>query len=464
MQLRVWKHLRAKIAYSISASFALLFCLLTLTSCSGAVQGASGPSSVAITQWVVAWGAALENAHSSSTNPGGTEQSFRFVILPTAAGSEERIHFSNLLGSAPVTIGAARLSASIGAGPAIDTSRDAALTFNSSSSVTLAVGQEIVSDPVKISYSYGEELAVSVYLKGSFSPLTEHNSEFQNNFETAAGVGNTVTDAGGASFGNTLTEWQLLTAMDVYGTYQGSVAVFGSSSMDGHASNYGNASSYPTYNAPVAGQINDRPSDWLSRQLIAAGYNMGVLNAGAIADPAGEDATTASGTSIAGVDRMKHDVLDQAGIKAVVIYFGGVDLRNDCKPATDVEASLANMVQQAQAVGVRVILATIPPSEYCTTSSANLLPSAANPWQGDLYPGPENPGSTQRRLVNTWIRTAGAVLPGVVAVADYDAVMAYPAHPDFLIPSYVGSDNFHPNGLSYGIQSAAIPLPSILGQ
>lgn len=161
---------------------------------------------------------------------------------------------------------------------------------------------------------------------------------------------------------------------------------------------------------------------------------------------------------------MQHDVLSLAGIKAVVIYFGGVDLRGDCVPAANVEASLTNMVQQAQKAGVRVILATIPPSEYCTSSSADLVPSADNPYAGDLNPGPENPGSTQRRMVNNWIRSSGAALPGVVAIADFDAVMAYPAHPDFLIPNYVAGDNFHPNGPSYGIQSAAIPLSSILGK
>jgi lysophospholipase L1-like esterase len=215
-------------------------------------------------------------------------------------------------------------------------------------------------------------------------------------------------------------------------------------------------------NVAIASQDNDRPSDWLARQLMSTGYRLGVLNAGTIGDPAGEDASSASGTVVAGVDRMKHDVLQQAGVKAVVIYFGGIDLRYDCVPATNVEASLSNMVSQAQAAGVRVILATLPPSEYCTTSSANLLPSAINPYQGDLYPGPENPGSTQRRALNDWIRTTGAQFPGVVAIADFDKALAYPAHPDFMMPNFYTNDNFHPNGVGYGVQSSAIPLSSLL--
>jgi lysophospholipase L1-like esterase len=435
-----------------------------LTGCSHSLQQTTPTETALPKQWVVGWGASPEDATESIGNPGGSDQTFRFIILPTIDGTEERIHFSNLLSKQPVTIGAARLAAAVGVGPSIDTTRDAALTFNGSTSVTLAVGQEVVSDPVKITYTYGEKLAVSAYVKGVFPPLTAHSAEVQNNFASAASGGDITTDASGAAYiNNSIAWWFMLTGMDVYGSYQGTVAIFGSSSVDGHNSNYGNTNSYPTYNLPVAGQDNDRPSDWLARQLLAAGYRMGVLNAGAIGDPAGEDASTAAGVAIAGIDRMQRDVLQQAGIKTVVIYFGGIDLRSDCVSATNVEASLSNMVQQANTAGVRVILATLPPSEYCV-SEAGYVPTSADPYLGDLNPGPENSGSTQRRTLNTWIRTVGPTLPGVISIADFDQVLADPAHPDFLIPSYVSGDNFHPNGNAYGIQSSAIPLSSILPQ
>jgi len=469
MTFIAWGGTHGKAVLRLVGCLVVLVSLSALNSCSSSTTTAAssdiptaGPA--ATTQWVVGWGAPGENALSAVANPGGSEQSFRFIVLPTTDGTEERVHLSNRLSTAPITIGAARIAAAVGVGPSIDSTRDAALTFNSSASVTIPAGQEVVSDPVKITYAFGEKLAVSVYLQGSFGALTEHVSEVQINFKTAVGAGNTTTDTTGTSFGTTSTDWLMVTGVDVYGSYQGTVAVFGSSSVDGHNSGFGDTNSYPTANVAVPGQDNDRPSDWLARQLRTAGYRMGVLNAGAIADPAGEDANTAAGTSIAGVDRMQHDVLQQSGIKAVVIYFGGVDLRADCVPATDVEASLTNMVQQAQTAGIRVILATLPPSEYCTTSAANLVPSTADPYAGDLIPGPENPGSTQRRALNTWILGTGSTLPGVVAIADFDKTMADPTHPDFMVPSLNSGDNFHPNGVGYGVQSTAIPLSSILGQ
>ncbi len=454
----------------------LALCLLPLAlSCSNGTSAAvstTTPTPVpAVTPiWAVAWGASPENAIAGPENQGGSEQSFRSFFVPTVAGTEERVHFSNLFGTTPLVIGSARLAVATGvpgtaAGvtPAIDATHDAALTFSGAKGVTIPAGQEIVSDPVNVTFTFGQKMAVSFYLSGSFPALTQHESQVTTNYVTPAGAGDTTTDATGAAFSVANTEWFVVTGVDVYGGYGGTVAIFGSSSVDGHGSNYSNTNSYPAGNVAVPGQDNDRPSDWLARELQAAGYNIGVLNAGTIGDPAGDDVRTLPGAgAIAGIDRMKHDVLGQAGIKAVVIYFGGIDLRADCVPATNVETSLTNMVAQAQAAGVRVILATLPPSEYCQQAAP--LPSAADPYAGDVTPGPENPGSTERRALNDWIRTTGATLPGVVAIADFDKVLADPNHPDFMIANLNSGDNFHPNGAGYGVQSGAISLSSILGQ
>ncbi len=452
---------------SVAKRLAVLFAsctLLALSSCSSSTVAPSAPANAAVPSiWVVGWGASPENAVRSAENAGGSEQSFRFVVLPTIDGTQERVHFTNVYGTSPITIGSARIAVA-GGGATVDAATDKLLTFSGNTTVMIPAGQQVTSDSVNVPYTFGQRLAVSAYVKGAFPPLTQHDSQVSSNYASAIGAGDTTTDTTGAAFPTIVTEWYLLSGIDVYGAYQGSVALFGSSSIDGHNSNYGSANAYPVPNVAVPGQDNDRPTDWLARSLIAAGYRIGVLNAGTIGDPAGEDARTKSGQATAGIDRLNRDVIQQANVKAVVIYLGGIDLRTDCVPATQVEASLTNMVAQAQAAGIRVLLATIPPAEYCTIADPSLLPSSGNPWQGDLYPGPENPGSTQRRAVNTWIRSTGSTLPGVVAIADFDAALAYPTHPDFLLPNFTSSDNFHPTGLGYQAQSNAISLPTLLGQ
>ena len=348
--------------------FALALCcslfLLCLLSCSGAGTATPSVTTQAASQWVVAWGVSPQNALASAENTGGTEQSFRFLVLPSIAATQERVHFSNYFGTAPITIGAARLAVATtaAASPAIDPTQDAPLTFSGATSITLQPKQEIDSDPVKIAYTFGQWLAVSMYVQGTFPALTQHESQVNINFATPSGAGDTTTDATGAAFTQSNTEWFLLSGVDVFGPYQGTVAVFGSSSIDGHASNYGSSNAYPAGNGPVPGQDNDRPTDFLARQLNAAGYNLGVLNAGILGDFAGPG--TGSPTGFSGVDRIARDVLHQPGMKTVIIYLGQVDLRlTACGTAAEVESSLQNMVSQASAAGVGVVLATIPPAQ-----------------------------------------------------------------------------------------------------
>ena len=455
------------VALLVSPLALLLSCTSSGTGLSSAPVAPAVPGPAPSTMWVAGWGNSPENGTESTSNPGGQEQSFRSFFYPTVSGTEERVHLSNYFGTTPLTVGSARLSVATGSGAAIDPSHDAPLTFGGNESVTIPAGQSVVSDAVNITYSFGQKMAVSVYLSGTFPALTQHDSQVITNYETPAGAGDATVDSSGASFSVANTEWFLVSGMDVYGSYQGTVVLFGSSSIDGHASNYGDTSSYPTPNAPIASQDNDRPSDWLARELNSAGYRVGVLNAGVLGDPAGDAAATPGGQA-SGVTRMNRDVLQQASVNTVIIYLGSIDLRSGaCLDAPEVEDALTNMAAQADAVGVRVVLATLPPSSYCSTqSSANYgpLPTTDDPYAGDINPGPENPGDTQRRLVNTWIKTTGAALPGVVAIADFDSVLAYSAHPDFMIPNLNSGDNYHPNGSGYGMQSSAISLTSLLAQ
>ena len=369
-------------------------------------------------------------------------------------------------GTAPVTIGAARLAIAT-TPPAVDPSNDVALSFGGSATVTIAPGREITSDPVNITYAFGKKMAVTAYVQGTFAPLNQHVSDSMAKYNSAINAGNVTTDAAGTSLTQQNAEWYLLSGMDVYGKYQGTVALFGSSPVDGHNSNLGDTNSYPVAQVVVAGQDDDRISDALARELNAAGFQIGVLNAGILGEYAGPTSGSPSGSP--GVDRIGRDVLHQPGIRTVIIDLGQVDLRlTACGAATEVEASLQNMVAQANAAGVRVILGTIAPASYCDNpSSPNYGPNPINnggPFAGDINPGPRNPENIQRDLVNTWIKTSGIALPGVVGIADFEAAIADPDHPDFLMPNLNSGDNFHPDGQGYQVKSQAIPINLILPQ
>jgi hypothetical protein len=444
---------------------------LSLVSCTSQSNIPESVNTAPITpKWVVGWGASSQNALSSADNAGGSERTYRMLFSPTVAGTQERIHFSNYFGTTPVTIGAARIAVSLGDTAVVDPDHDAPLLFSGSTSVTIPAGMSIVSDPVNLTYDFGQKLAVSIYMKGSYGPLSHHSSQVQINYLSAMNAGDLTGDPSGASLTATTTEWLLMSAMDVYGPYQGSVVLFGSSSIDGYHSNFGDTVSYPALDSAIAGLDNDRPSDWLARQLRAAGYNMGVANAGMTADPAGpsSNATPASGTTD-GIDRESRDVLQLTGVTTMITYIGAVDIKSsDCRSAPTVESSLTTIISQAAAANIRVIVGTLPPSTFCSNAASpnfGLSPTAANPYAGGATtPGPINPGEAQRMLVNTWIRTTAVNLPGVVGIADFDKALADPANPSFLLPTINSGDNTHPNGVGYGIQSAAIPLDKLLPQ
>src|SRR5580692_2931526 len=213
--------------------FSLLIVLII--GCSGGTHGIIttaplAPTTPAVSnKWVVSWGASPENALPTDTNGGGSEQTFRSLFSPTVSGTQERLHFSNFFGTTPITIGAARLAIDPMDNAAIDPMHDVAITFSGSPSVTIAPGQNIVSDPVQLTYTFGQKLAVSMYVKGTFPPLTQHVTDVQNNFASAVNAGDTTSDATGSSLTQQNQEWFLVSGMDVFGPYQGTVVLFGSS-------------------------------------------------------------------------------------------------------------------------------------------------------------------------------------------------------------------------------------------
>ena len=412
--------------------------------------------------WVGAWGDAIDNNNSVGDNQGGNDRSFRFIVNPTIGGTMERVRFSNYYGSTPITIGAARLSVAKRYTSHIDTTQDAPLTFNGSTSITIPPNAVITSDPVSITFNYGQTLAISIYLPGSFGPVARHSSIFVSNYFTNNGAGDRTKQALGKSFTHTTTDWLLINGIDVYGPYQGTLALFGSSTTDGFHSNYSDTAMYPVPNAPVANQFDDRLSDWVAHRLIAAGYRIGVVNLGIPGDTVSDDVLNVTNNTQNANQRVGHDLLTLPNLLATMTYFGSIDIRSpDCKSAPAIEAATMQMVQTIHAAGVPVVLATLPPSAFCNNpAEGNFgpVPSPGDPYAGGLTPGPPNGGELQRMAFNTWVRTTGSKLPGVAGVADLDRALLDPDRPDFLLYPYNSGDNQHLNGNGYMVAAAQFPL------
>ena len=440
--------------------------LVSLLGCGSGIHGGAvttATPTVTPSIWVGTWADAMTNADASAVNSGGTDRTFRFTVYPTLGGTQERVRFSNFYGTTPVTIGSARLAISKTGSAAIDSTQDTALLFNGQSSVTIAPGQVIISDPAKITFTFGQVLAVSMYLKGSFGQVSRHNSLFVQNYQSANGAGDLTGDTGGKGLTSNHDEWLLLSGIDVYGPYQGTFILFGSSTTDGFHSNYSSDQVYPAPNVRVDGQFSSRLSDWLARRLNAAGYQVGVVNLGVPGDTVTDDVTNTLNNVQNANQRIAHDALTVPNPLAMVTYFGSIDIRSpDCKSAPAIIDATKAMVATAHAAGVPVLLATIPPSAFCTNpAEANYgpFPGAGDPYAGGVT-GDDTPngGEVQRMALNDWIRATGATLPGVAGIADFSAALTDLSRPSFMLPQYNSGDNYHPNGSGYQAEADTIPL------
>ncbi len=458
-QIRKIKALLCVVA-GLAASLALVGCGAGNSSTSS--SAAAPVAAMAPSIWVGAWGDAITNAEPNPDNNGGTDRSYRFQVTPTIGGTQERVRFSNKFGKKAVDIGTARLSVGTHGSAAIDTANGQPLSFNGQPGITLAPGQVVTSDPVNITFTFGQVLDISVFLKGSYGPLARHDSLFITNYRTADGAGDHTADPTGAAYTATHGEWILINGVDVYGQYQGTIAVFGSSTTDGFHSNYSSDQVYPVPNHPVAGQHMERLSDQLARRLHATGYRIGVVNEGIPGDTITADSTNAAGHVKNGNERIVDDVLSLPNLLAMVTYFGSIDIRSpDCKSAPAIEAATQQMITAAANAKVPVILATIPPSAFCTNpaqSNYGPTPNAADPYAGGATSAKVNGGELQRIALNEWIRNVAVNLPGVAGVADFEKAMMDPAHPSFLLSEYNSGDNYHPNGLGYKAEADTIPL------
>lgn len=412
--------------------------------------------------WVGVWGASPTNGVASKDNGGGADRTFRFFMYPTIDGTQERVKFSNYFGSDPITIGAARLSVGRVGSSAVSSAQNPQLLFSGQPMVTIQPGKSVVSDAVNVTFSQGDLLAVSMYLKGSFGQLNRHDALFMDNYATAGGAGDTTADVAGASFTTKVDDWLVVSQIDAYGPYQGTIALFGSSTTDGFKSNYGSSQIYPASNGPVAGQDSSRVSDWLARRLLALGYRIGVINAGIPGDTITDTPQNTSDDTPTANQRVAHDVLAIPNLLGMVSYFGSIDLRSSsCKSAPEMENATQQLITTAFAAKIPIVLATLPPSAFCTNpAQANYgpAPTASDPYAGGLTPGPANGAEVQRAAFNQWLRDTVVNLQGVAGIADYDRTLTDPQHPGFMLPQFNSGDNYHATGLGYKAEADAIPL------
>jgi len=158
----------------------------------------------------------------------------------------------------------------------------------------------------------------------------------------------------------------------------------------------------------------------------------------------------------AGIARFERDVLDQAGVRYVILGLGVNDILFPCSfipaaervNAQDVIAGNRQLISRAHKKGIRAIGTTIPPFEHA------IFP---HPFFDRFYT-PET--EKVRQEVNSWIRNSRE-FDGVI---DFDAAVRDPNHPTQILPSFDSGDHLHVNNAGDIAEANAIPLKVVRTQ
>lgn len=370
--------------------------------------------------WTGSWAAST----SGYTTVGPwTDRTLRLVVHSSAGGPRARIQLENTFSPAPVRIGHATVALQ-GKGAAT-AGRPVPLTFGYRSGTELPAGAQQFSDPVGFRVPPDTNLLVSIHLPGTVRALPVHSYTSQTSYLSADGAGDRTGERGGEAYGAALSNWPLLTGVDVAGG-PGSVVALGDSITDGERSTPGANRRWPDLLARRLRDQRDVP-------------RFGVLNHGISGNRVVTDRYPGTGASsvLSGVSaehRLERDVLAQTGARAVVVFEGVNDIRAGTT-ADEVIATLKRIAATAHERGMRVAVATVAPCGGFFDCTA----------EAESY----------RVAINRHIR-AGLGLYD--AVFDFDAAIRDPDRPDRMLPRFDGGDHLHPNDAGMRAFSEAIDL------
>ena len=391
-------------------------------------------------QWQTAWTSPMDYFYSNEAHQPipASNATYRDIAQLAVGGQSIKIQLSNTWSTTPttfaaVTIGVQQSGAAVVAGSLVR------VTFQGRSSITIAAGQRVMSDPVAISVRAGESLSISLWVASS-ATVSLHNCcvGHIDSYGTVDGAGNQVHNPSAAKFIYADYNMRWLSAIAVSGTpAQATVVAFGDSITEG----FNNSGvGWPT---PLQQRISQLPPD----QQVSV-VDEGIAgNTVSVFPPYTSYAEVDGG--LPGVTRVGPDALDLPGVKYIVmllgtndIWFGagGENMKHPIAPygsAASIEAAMSSIIAQSHAHGIKIIGATLLPRssfnggngesrEIWTPSDQSIL-TAVNAWilspqsgfdatinlgavMGDVYNGacqPATPFAPYYTVDNLHPNTAG---------------------------------------------------------
>ena len=383
--------------------------------------------------WVASWGAAqqLPEPTNELAAEHWRDASLRQIVHLTLGGKRFRVRISNAYGTAPLLLEGASVALAQAPGKAdVDAPTLRPLTFDGRANVMIPAGAEYYSDTIAMELKPVADLAVSLYFKGEPARQTGHPGARTQSF---LAKGNRVMEPTWTEPGK-VTRWYALSDVEVQAPRgAGAIVAVGDSITDGYG---------------VTTDGNNRWTDVLAARLREDGQALGVVNAGI---GGGRMLRDGLGTNLAA--RFDRDVLSRAGVTHALVFIGVNDFGSQHRNTPDLPADRAQLLADLK-------LAHRQLAERAHAHGICMIGGTVTPYAGSEYYHPEPENEADRQALNEWVRHSGVF----DAVADFDAALRDPAHPDRIRKDYDSGDGLHPSLAGYRAIADAVPLAALRRQ
>lgn len=359
--------------------------------------------------WVGSWSCANYAAGSGNTPPSPylANNTLRQIVRVSIGGDSLRVKFTNKTCATPVTMNSVNIAVSKG-GSLVDASTITFLKFKGSKSVTMNGNSSVISDQVAFALTPNMRVAITIHYgqAASTADITSHVGSRTDSY-LISGDHSSSADFGGSVV---TAHWFHINTIDVLAPdTAGCIGVLGNSITDGYG---------------LSGGLQNRWTDIFSQQLLddKRTRNIGVLNLGI-------GGTTLSGS---GLSRYKEDLLNQSGLRWIIIFYGVNDIGGG-QTATTVTSAYQKIIDDAHAMNIKVYGATI------------------TPFKGHSYYTETR--ELVRNTVNDWIRTPG----NFDACIDLDKAIRDPNDQSKFLAKY-SNDWLHPNVAGYELLGKSVNL------
>jgi lysophospholipase L1-like esterase len=364
-------------------------------------QQKNSPTSV----WEATWATAIEFTGPSDMPASSlSNRAIRQIIHVSKGGTQLQLKLSNVHSKEPVDIKSVFIADAKEASD-IDAKTAKYVTFNGKRNITIEPGKDLTSDVIGYNLKPLQLLSITI----NYGESTPVNASSHRGSRTTSyiikGVAKPKTKFIDAE---KVDHWYNIASLDVLRSNPAeanAIVVLGNSITDGR------------------GSTTNKQNRWTDAMAEALGGETSVLNLGI-----GGNSVLWGGLSEPAVKRFNRDILEQQGVKTLIIFQGVNDIGGSRGNSEEVAKKLTeaykNFIDQGHAKGWKVIGATITP--FKGNSYYSFFHEAA------------------RQVVNEWIRTSGAF----DAVIDFDELVRDPQDPTKLKAEY-SDDWLHLNPTGY---------------